>query len=226
VHEEFVNPDRAADHEALIMEYLAMAPQHRHSMPFATFTLENGTYYYATVVDGYAGLQGFMDAWNQSMMNMGEEKMAEFMAKGEGIADHGRTSLWWERLDLSYMPEGVDVDPDTSTYRTWGWFYGKPGHEMKIEEYFKKFIELYTKHEIGRGWITYVGDIGAHVPVYVWVEMADSESAYTAMNEQISKKTGDESTKLWHDMVRHARKVDFSRGMYRPKLSYTPESKE
>jgi hypothetical protein len=46
------------------------------------------------------------------------------------------------------------------------------------------------------------------------------------MNEQITKKLGDEGMQLWHDMVQHAREVDFIRGMYRPELSYTPQPTE
>jgi hypothetical protein len=30
-------------------------------------------------------------------------------------------------------------------------------------------------------------------------------------------------TKLWREMVKHARRVEFADGMYRPKLSYVPE---
>ncbi len=42
VHEVFVNPDRSADNEAMIKDFLAMAPQHQHALPFSTFTLEDG----------------------------------------------------------------------------------------------------------------------------------------------------------------------------------------
>ena len=226
VHEEFVNPDRSADNETLIEEFLAMAPQHQHSLPFSTFTLDDGRYFYATPLEGYSGLEGFNAAWNDTMSKIGQEKMAEMMAKAEGTADHSRDSLWWERLDLSYEPEGVEVDPETATYRSWGWFYGKPGHELKIEEYLKKYIELATKLDIKRGWYTYVGDIGSDAPVYVWLEMGDSEASFAAMSEEIMKKIGDEGMQLWSGMVKHARKFEVVRGEYRPELSYTPKTAE
>ena len=226
VHEVFVKPDRGADHEALIKDFLAMAPQHRHTMPFSTFSIEDGRYFYATPLDGYGGLEGFGAAWHETMANVGQEKLAELMAKAEGAADYSHDSLWWERLDLSYVPEGVDIDPAASTFRSWGWFYGKPGHEKEIEEYFKKYVELSQKHDIKRAWFTYVGDVGCDVPVYVWAEMGDSEASFAAMSEEIMKKTGDEGLGLWQGMVQHARKVEMVRGQYRPELSYTPKPAE
>lgn len=224
VHEAHVNPDRIADHEALIKDFLANAPKHQHALPFATFTLEDGRFFYATPLEGYSDLEGFNAAWNDTMAKMGPDKVAEYMAKGEGVAQFSHDSLWWERLDLSYEPEGVEVDPEKSTYRSWGWFYGKPGHEMAIEEYFKKYIEFYKKHNIKRGWYTYVGDIGSDAPVYVWVEMGDSEASFAAMSEEIVKVVNEEGAELWPGILQHARKVEMVRGQYRPELSYTPKT--
>jgi hypothetical protein len=226
VHEAYVNPDRTADHEALIKEFLALTPELDHSMPFATFMLEDGRFFYATPLDGYAGVEAFEAAWMETMGAMGEEKMAEFTARSEGVTHHHRDSLWWERLDLSYIPEGVEVDPDKATFRSWGWFYGKPGHEMQIEEYFKKYVELYEKNDIKRGWYAYMGSIGSDAPVYVWAEVAESEAAFTAMTAAIAEKLGDEAMDMWNGMVQHARKVEYLRGTYRPDLSYTPKAEE
>ncbi len=167
-----------------------------------------------------------MAAWNDTMSKMGQEKMAEMMAKAEGTADYSHDSLWWERLDLSYVPEGVEVDPEKSTYRSWGWFYGKPGHEKHIEEYFKKYVELSKKHDIKRAWYTYVGDIGSDAPVYVWAEMGDSEASFAAQSEEIMKKVGEEGEDLWPGLVKHARKLEMVRGQYRPELSYKPKPTE
>jgi hypothetical protein len=224
VHEAVINPDRSADHEALIKEFLALKID--HSMPFATFSLEDGRYFYATPLDGYAGVEAFESAWMETMAKMGDEKMAEFTAKSEGISDHHHDSLWWERLDLSYVPDGMEESQGESKFRFWGWFYGKPGHEMQIEEYFKKFVALYEKHDLDMGWYTYMGSIGTDAPVYVWSEIGESEAAYLAKRDELAKKLGEEATNLWIGMQKHARELRFDRGHYRPELSYTPKAEE
>lgn len=222
LHEAHINIERSADQEAMIKEFLPIATELKHPFPFSTFTLEDGNYFFATPVEGYGGLADFNAAWKDTMGKMGEEKMADFMARGEGIDQFSKDSLWWQRLDLSYVPEGLDVDPATSTFRFWGWFYGKPGHEAQIEEYFKKFVALSKKHDVKRAWHTFMGDIGTEYPVYVWSEMGDSEASFAAMSEEIMKKTGDESATLWNEMLQHARKFELMRGQYRPELSYEP----
>jgi hypothetical protein len=224
VHEAFVNPDRSADHEALIKEFLAL--KIGHSMPFATFMIEDGRYFYATPLDGYAGIEAFEAAWTETMGKMGEEKMAEFTAKSEGVTDHHHDSLWWERLDLSYVYDDMDDEMEGANFRFWGWFYGKPGHEMQIEEYFKKYVALYRKHDLDMGWYTYMGSIGTDAPVYVWLEFGDSEASYLAKREATAKKLGDEATNLWLGMQEHARGLRFDRGFYRPELSYTPSAEK
>ncbi len=226
VHEAHINLDRTADQEAMIKDFVPIAAQHKHPFPFSTFSLEEGGFFFVTPLEGYAGLAEFNAAWKDTMAKMGEEKMAEFMARGEGVDQYGLDSLWWHRSDLSYVPEDLEDDPAKSTFRFWGWFYGKPGHEKQIEDAFKAFIALSEKQNVRRAWQTYVGDVGTEMPVYVWAEMGASEAAFATMSEEIMKKEGDESATLWNEMLQHARKVEFMRGQYRPELSYKPPAAE
>jgi len=214
-----VIPDRVADAEAAAKMWATLAAEVNHPYPSFASVTDELVYYFAAPVKDWADVEKFYIATQKVWDKGGPAFLKQTM---DTIASN-RASLWVSRPDLSYTPGPPAGDPMTQTFRHWGFFYGKPGHEPQIEEYLKKFVALSNRTDGKVGWATYAGDFGTDAPVYLWAQFAENEGAFwTAVNED-SKEFGDEADKLWGEMLKHARDVEFFDGQYRPDLSYTPE---
>jgi hypothetical protein len=72
---------------------------------------------------------------------------------------------------------------------------------------------------------TWVGDLGTKMPVYVWVEYAESVADYAVAEEKFWKAMGEEGAALSKRTRALIKKMESKTGRYRPDLSYEPKSK-
>lgn len=73
--------------------------------------------------------------------------------------------------------------------------------------------------------MTYMGDLGTRMPVYVWFEYGKSAADYAAAEERFWKAMGEEGAALSNKTRALIKKIESKTGRYRPDLSYAPKTK-
>ena len=151
LYEDHVNPDRVAENDAVIKKLVEISAAINHPYPWTTAVRTDLVYYYVIEVEDYADVEKLFAASERVWAKGG----AELASQAEGNSKFGRGMLYRFQPDLSYIPDPPVGDLDTDTFRRWGFFYGKPGHEAQIEDYFKKFCRAEQEKQ-GQGGLLYL----------------------------------------------------------------------
>jgi hypothetical protein len=225
VLQEFaVYPDGIADFEASLKALAEAAAEHDLDYGWDVFAVDDMRFTVTIWVEGLAGLEATAAKWEAFAKAWDKD---EFAAWDKGFAatyEYAKSTLWHPRKDLSYLPENA---PKENDFFFWGSMTVKPGHMEAVEDCFKRWVDLYSEHEVAHGWRAAIGGMGTEVPVLGFFEWAESAAAFFTRVDEIH--TNEELTKasepIWQDLLPHLRGFENFTGMYRKDLSYYPEEK-
>lgn len=212
--------------EAAVKEVLPMLAENGYPIPIMAFEGEDMMYYFATPIKDLAEVQKNQEIGEEFIEKIGMETLQPYFDKFVGTYEYSKYSVWRQRPDLSYSSDPPKFDPENSPFRYWGFMYVKGGMEQQFEAAFKKFVDLFKEKEIEWGWESWVGEFGAENPVYVYSEQAPGAGVFWTEAEKLQKTVGEESMKLWAELLVTIRDVKFIRATHRPDLSYAPKSEE
>jgi hypothetical protein len=221
-----VFPDRAADFEAAMEEFLPFLVANDFPNMFYTFVGEDMTYYFSSPAKDLAEVGEQWKAWQGFMAKVGMDDLQPLLEKFTGIYEYSQQAFWRYRPDLSYSSDPPKWDPEEATFHMWVFAHVKPGMEPQFEAGFKKFVDLFSEKKVSWGWETYAGEFGTEAPVYVWGEVGPSIGVFHTEAEKIEQALGDAGMNLWLQVVQTVRRLEVVRATYRPDLSYLPGGEE
>ncbi len=203
-------------HELIVANAPEEMIYYTHSGPETGFS-------YAIPMESLADFMNLNEQWMGMINEIGWEKWEEMSAGSDGLVDHTSLNFYVERLDLSYVPEGMMESMDEMPVRHYDWLYPKAGMEDEFNDTMKEWVELYTEQGIETGWTAYQAVSGDNLPMVVLITPATSAGAYYMMSDKVDEMLGEAGQKLMMKSMEMLRKFEHNEAMFRPELSLVPD---
>lgn len=221
-----VDVSKAGEYEAALREL--MKNLEKHDFPFSAGVYRtDDNHYYAIFfpLKGYADVDLWFKAWGELAQKMGPENFQEIHARLVAVEIERRYVFWRFRPDISFLPERERLKPEEIGYCTWDFVWLIPGKEPEFEAINREWVALSTAKKAQDPFLTYMGDLGTNMPVYVWFEYGKSAADYAAAEEKFWKAMGEEGAELSKRTRALIRRMESKTGRARPDLSYFPKTK-
>jgi hypothetical protein len=187
---------------------------------------EDFHYYFVEPIANYAGIDTMNSREAAWMNGAGKENIAALMKSLEGTIYRFDTYVFLMNPELSYYPAKPRLKQEEMKFAYWGFGYIEWGKEKEFEDIFKQWVALYKGKDVGSGWETYVGKLGADLPLYIWNMTGKSAGDFFTDDENITKLLGEEAAKALNEKTTACfRKYEFKTGRLRPDLSNVPKKK-
>jgi hypothetical protein len=220
-----VDVSRAAEYEAALKELMNNLEKHGFPFNADVYTTGDSHYYIVFQLKDYADVDSWFKAWGELAQKMGPENLQAVHSRIVAAEIERVYAFWYFRPDISFLPEKERLKPEEIGYYTWDYVWLIPGKEAEFEAINKEWIALSAAKKARDPFLTYRGDLGTKMPVYVWFEYGKSAADYTAAEEKFWKAMGEEGATLSKRTRALIKKMESKTGRYRPDLSYLPMSK-
>jgi hypothetical protein len=220
-----VDTSRVAEYEAAIKDVLASLEKHGFPFRLDTYSTDDCHYYIVYLLKNYADADLLFKAWAELAQKMGPENLQALHRRIITAEIERIFQFWYYRPDISFLPEKERLKPEEIGHYTWDFVWLIPGKEAEFEAVNKEWITLSTAKKARDPFLTYRGDLGTKMPVYVWLEYGKSAADYAATEEEFWKSMGEEGAALSRKTRALIRRMESKTGRYRPDLSYAPKNK-
>jgi len=220
-----VDTSRVAEYETAVKELLANLGKHGFPYLLDTYSTDDSHYYMVYSLKNYADADSWFKAWADLAQKMGPENLQALHRRLVAAEIERVYQFWYYRPDISFLPEKERLKPEEIDYYAWDYVWVIPGKEAEFEAVNKEWIALSRAKNARDPFLTYVGDLGTTMPVYVWFEYGKSAADYAAAEEKFWKAMGEEGAALSKKTRALIRKMESKTGRYRPDLSYAPKGK-
>jgi hypothetical protein len=216
-----VDTSRVAEYEAAFKEILANLETHGFPFRLDTYSTDDHHYYVVYPLKNYADVDLWLEGWAELGRKMGPENLRALQARVAAGEIERVYRFWSYRPDISFLPEKERLRPEEIGYYTWDFVSLIPGKEPDFEAANKEWVALSAAKKARDPFLTYRGDLGTRMPVYVWVEYGRSAADYAATEEKFWRAMGEEGAALSKKTRALIRKMESKTGRYRPDLSYS-----
>jgi hypothetical protein len=219
-----VDISRVAEYEAAIKDLTKNLEKHGFPFLLDTYSTDDSHYYIVFSLKNYADV----DQWSNAWADLGQKMRPENLQAVHGrivAAEIERVYTFWRfRPDISFLPEKERLKPEEIGFTTWDFVWVIPGKEAEFEAVNKEWIALSTAKKARDPFLTYMGDMGTKMPVYVWFEYGKSAADYAVTEEKFWKAMGEEGAALSKKTRALIKRMESKTGRYRPDLSYSPKT--
>ena len=215
----------AAEYEAALKDLINNLEKHGFPFRFDTYNTDDSHYYLIFGLKNYADVDQWIKAWDDLGQKMGPENLQAVHGRIVAAEIERVYKFWRFRPDISFLPEKERLKPEEIGYYTWDYVWVIPGKEAEFEAVNKEWIALSTAKKARDPFLTYLGDLGTKMPVYVWFEYGKSAADYAAAEEKFWKAVGEEGAALSKKTRALIKRIESKTGRYRPDLSYSPKTK-
>ena len=225
VLEVAVKPCMLSQYETAFKEMITLYKEYKATYGWYGFSADDFIYYFSVPVKDLSDVENMFKEDEEISKKWGEEKSKEIEKSLAGTSKYRRTSIMYERKDLSYVPEEPRLKSKEANYRLWVYYYVKPDKEKEFQEVLKKFVALSKSKNVTDTFSIYTGGMGTEMPVYLVAFAAKSAGDFWPNYENAWKLLGKEGKTLLQKLFKLIRKRDIKTAWYRPGLSYMPEKK-
>jgi hypothetical protein len=218
VWEYVVKPDMVNEVDSIVKKRNAILKKHKYPYTQSTSSSSDFHYYFSTPIENLAEVEEI----NRELNKIDDPEWQETSKESYDNYYYFKQKIVTFRPDLSYLPESR-LQEEEGNFRSWGFFYVKPGKTSEFVEIMKKWVELYKEKNIPTGFRTHSGGIGTDRPWYYLGMRGKSAAAFFTQTEKNYKILGADSESLWNKTKSVLRKYEMKIGMYRPDLSYIVE---
>jgi hypothetical protein len=220
-----VDTSRVAEYEAAVKELLANLEKNGFPFRLDTYSTDDSHYYIVYPLINYGDADLWFKAWAELGKKMGPENLQALHSRIIACEIERVYEFWHYRPDISFLPEKERLKPEEIGHYTWDFVWLIPGKEAEFHAVNKEWIALSKAKKARDPFLTYSGDLGTKMPVYVWVEYGKSAADYAATEEKFWKSMGEEGAALSKRTRALIKKMESKTGRYRPDLSYSPKGK-
>ncbi len=220
-----VKPCMLGQYETAVKEMITLNKESQASYGWYGFSADDFVYYFSIPVKNLADVENMYKEDEELSKKWGEERSKEIEKSFAGTFEYVRTSMIYERNDLSYVPEEPRLKSKEANYRLWVYYYVKPDKDKEFQEILKKFTALCKERNVTGPFSVYTGGMGLEAPVYIVAFVAQSAGDFWPNYENAWKLLGEEGKSLLQKLFTLIRKRDIKTAWYRPGLSYMPEKK-
>jgi hypothetical protein len=220
-----VDVSKVAQYEAAVKELMGNLEKHAFPFSVGVYATDDCHYYAIYSLKNYADVDLWIKAWGELAQKMGPENLQAIHGRIVAAEIERVYCFWRFRPDISFLPEKERLRPEEIGYYTWDYVWLIPGKEAEFEAINKEWIALSAAKKARDPFLTYMGELGTKMPVYVWFEYGKSAADYAATEEKFWKALGEEGAALSKRTRALIKKMETKTGRARPDLSYWPENK-
>ena len=211
---------RVGEYEMAIKELLTNLEKHGFPFRLDTYSTDDSHYFTVFPLKNYADADLWFKEWGEIARKIGPENLQALHGRIVACEIERVYQFWYYRPDISFLPEKERLEPEEIGYTTWDFVWVIPGKESEFEAINKEWIALSNGKKARDPFLTFIGDLGTKMPVYVWLEYGKSAADYAAAEETFWKAMGEEGAALSKRTRALIRKMESKTGRYRPDLSY------
>tara|TARA_R110000850_G_scaffold147130_1_gene269301 strand:- start:12650 stop:13408 length:759 start_codon:yes stop_codon:yes gene_type:complete len=156
---------------------------------------------------------------------LGDDKFAEIFSEFDKHYDNHNDYIIILSNNLSYMPDGMTTTPEGENYRKNMVLFHKARDRQKIAEIATKFKELYAKKGSKSHYRVYFSGFGNPESYIMVANAAASPLEFEKQSDENRKLLGEDSKKLWDELMQYVTKIEYTEGHMQPELSYSPAKK-
>jgi len=218
-----VDTSRVGEYEAALKELLTNLGKHGFPFRLDIYSTHDSHYYLVFPLKNYADADLWIKAWGELGQKMGPQNLQALHGRIVACEIERVYQFWIYRPDISFLPEKERLEPEQIGYTTWDFVWVIPGKEAEFEAVNKEWIVLSKAKKARDPFLTFIGDLGTKMPVYVWLEYGKSAADYASAEDIFWKAMGEEGAALSKRTRALIRKMESKTGRYRPDLSYAPK---
>ncbi len=220
IHEDPVNTSMVTPYEKLCTDLVANCKKVSLPDGWLALRMDDYRYIYVTPIKDMADLD--KNTFAPVQKSMGKEAFAKMFEDFDKCYDSHRDYIVVLNKELSYMPGGVNINPEGTPYRHFTYYYVTPQNLGKTREIAKAFHELYTKKGSKLQYRLYTSGFGEKENYYLVVVGAKSAEDYEKMRADNNQLLGDEGKELYGKLLQVVTGMKQLSGTAREDLSYVP----
>ena len=220
IHVDHVYPSSTAAYEKISKKIADLAVENKEKEGWNVLWTNDNKVISISPVKGWEELgNAFMP---NTQAKMGDQKFRELFEEFDRHYDKHNDYILTLNSNLSYMPDGMTVNPQGKNYRKNTLMYYKARDRKKVEEIAQKFKDLYSKKGSKSHYRVYFSGFGVEESYIMVVGSAVNALEYQKQAEENRKLIGDDSRKLWDELSQYVTRREYIEGNMRPDLSYVP----
>ncbi|MEP7231390.1 MAG: hypothetical protein ABI691_14110 [Ginsengibacter sp.] len=220
IHEDPVNTSMVAPYEKTATDLVANCKKVKLADGWLTLTMEDYRYIYVTPIKDMGELD--KNTFEPLEKSMGREAYLKMFADFDKCYDSHRDYTIVLNKEYSYMPGGVNINPEGTPYRHFTYYYITPQNFAKAREIAKAFHDLYVKKGSKLQYRLYRSGFGEKENYYLVVAGAKSAEEYEKMSAENRILLGDEGKELYGKLLQTISGVKDISATAREDLSYMP----
>lgn len=223
VHEDKVKPSMIKEYEQVAKDLVASCKEHDvQEASWLTVSQNDNTYLYVSPIDKFADLD--KNAFAALGEKMGNDALSKLFSRFNPCYDaHGDYIIYLHK-NLSYMPNGIDQNPEGKYYRKFYYNYVTPENDKKFAENLKKIKELFTEKNSKMEYRIYKSGFGIMGTYYMVAIAAASGMEFEKISSENWEAIKDDFGPLLDQMNKYTLSVEDKSGWMRSDLGYTPKN--
>lgn len=217
VFEEFVQPADLPAFSDAQQEAIDLWKKFEFEVPIFTYSTDVSSFYWVVPFENFSALDQ-MFAKMTELSNKMKEDGYNGEAKFRDLSTTRETIIHWEK-DLSYHPDGAEMQTRDNRYCEWTFFYLKAGHQKEMAEAVKKYIEFSENIDEEWSWDLYSVSMGYDSPCWIVMDRADSPLSMRKLEASLQENHTEKLSELWGNIQPHLRKMEVVTGWFQPDWS-------
>ncbi|PKP26491.1 MAG: hypothetical protein CVU03_02840 [Bacteroidetes bacterium HGW-Bacteroidetes-2] len=222
IHVDHVYPSSSDAYEKISKRLADLAKENQEEDGWNVLWTYDNRVISITPVGGWEDLG--KDFMPKTRAKLGDDKFAEIFGEFDKHYDNHYDYIITLSNELSYMPDGMTT-PKGQNYRKNMVLYHKARDGQKIAEIAKKFKDLYTKKGSKSHYRLYFSGFGNTESYILVSNAAASPLEFEKQSDENRKLLGEDSRKLWNELMQYVTKIEYTEGHMQPELSYSPAKK-
>lgn len=220
IHVDHVYPSSSDGYEKISKQLAELAKENKEKDGWNVLWTADNRVISIAPVNGWEDLgKPFMP---NTLAKLGDQKFGEVFEEFDKHYDKHNDYIITLMPDLSYMPDGMNTNPEGENYRNNLIMYHKARDLPKIAEVTAKFKELYAKKGAKLQYRIYFSGFGNDESYVMVARAAESPLEYEKQSVANRELIGEDDRKLWDELLQYVTKIEHLVGNMRPDLSYNP----
>jgi hypothetical protein len=223
VHEDPVYPAKVADYEGYCATLADNCKKYNvKEAKWVTVSTDDLRYFHLSPIVNMADL----DKSRFSLLRdkMGEKEFNDLFENFDSCYDTHSDYIIHLDMELSYMPNGVEIVQDGMEFRKLEFWYVTPQNFQKVLTLAKEFKELYAKNNSKEYYRVYRSGFGAAGQFILVAISAKSAQDYERIRNENKELLGEARTPVYTELLKSIIRVETLNGYMRNDLSYDPDN--
>ena len=191
---------------------------------FLTFMSDEFSYLSIAKIENMADLD--VNVFKGLTEKAGADKMEAIWKAFEPCYNsHGDYILHLDHA-LSYMPDGIDINPKGQPYRVLETWHVTPSNAKALADVGKEIKELMVSKGAPLHYRIYRSGFGQHGPYFMVATAAKDQADWEQKNKAQNEAVGEEGQALFDKALKLCLKYEKTQGWIRPDLSYKAKEAE